>query len=85
VPQYPGDGYFTSLHVKHVSCSTGRRLAVAYYRCRTKHGRAGKCHKARIMRFRCHETRMSIPTEVDARVTCKKGAKRVVHSYQQNL
>jgi len=28
---------------------------------------------------------MSIPTELDARVTCKRGAKRVIHSYQQNL
>jgi hypothetical protein len=85
VPEYPGDGYFTSLRVKRVSCTTGRDLALAYYRCRTKHGRAGKCHKARVMRFRCHEVRMSIPTELDARVTCKRGLKRVVHSYQQNL
>ena len=85
VPDYPGDGYFTSLRVKHVSCKTGRSLALAYYRCRAKHGRAGKCTKGRIMRFRCHEVRMSIPTELDARVTCKRGAKRVIHSYQQNL
>jgi hypothetical protein len=85
VPQYPGDGYFTSLSVKHVSCKTGRSLALAYYHCRIKHGRAGKCQKARVMHFRCHEVRMSIPTELDARVTCKRGGKRVVHSYQQNL
>jgi hypothetical protein len=29
--------------------------------------------------------RMSIPTEVDARVTCAKGAQRIVHTYEQDL
>jgi hypothetical protein len=85
VPDYPGSGYFTSLKVKHVSCRTGRRLALAYYRCRTKDGPAGRCHHTRVMRFRCHEIRQSISTEVDGRVTCKRGGKRVIHSYQQNL
>jgi hypothetical protein len=85
VPAYPGDGYFTSLRVRKVSCRTGRRLAVAYYHCRTKNGPAGKCRRARVMRYRCHEVRQSIPTELDGRVTCKRGARRVVHTYQQNL
>ena len=83
-PAYPGDGYFASLHVKKVTCKTGRKLAMAYYRCRTKNGPAGKCHR-RVLRFSCHEQRQSIPTELDALVTCTHGAKRVTHSYQQNL
>ncbi|HET8759162.1 MAG TPA: hypothetical protein VFM58_24300 [Solirubrobacteraceae bacterium] len=85
VPEYPGSGYFTSLTVKRVECRTGRKLALAYYRCRTQDGRRGKCHRARVMRFRCHEVRQSIATELDGRVTCKRGRKKVVHSYQQNL
>ena len=85
VPQYPGSGYFTSLTVKRVGCRTGRKLALAYYRCRTKHGPKGRCTRARVMRFRCHEVRQSIPTELDGRVTCKRGNKKVVHSYLQNL
>jgi hypothetical protein len=85
VPEYPGSGYFTSLSVKRVGCRTGRKLALAYYRCRTKNGPSGKCTRARVMRFRCHEVRQSISTELDGRVTCRRGNAKVVHSYQQNL
>ena len=35
-PKYPGVGYFTSLTVKGVGCATGRKLALAYYHCRTR-------------------------------------------------
>ena len=82
-PDYPGNGYFTSLSVKNTTCSTGRKLALAYYRCRTENGKAGRCNR-RVMRYRCKETRTTIPTEINARVTCTRGAKRVVHTYQQN-
>lgn len=85
VPDYPGSGYFTSLTVKRVQCKTGRKLALAYYRCRTENGRGGRCKRKRVMRFRCHEVRTSIQTELDGRVTCKRGLKRVVHTYQQDL
>src|SRR4051812_45246166 len=33
----PG-GYFTSLKVTNVSCSSGAKLMVAYYKCRRAHG-----------------------------------------------
>jgi hypothetical protein len=82
-PGYPGSGYFTSLSVKHASCRTGRRLALAYYRCRTRRSRSGHCHH-RVLHFRCHERRTSIPTEIDGRVTCRRGNSVVVHTYQQN-
>ena len=83
-PEYPGDGYFTSLSVRGVSCSTGRRLALAYYRCRTSSGPGGKCRR-RVLRFRCTETRESISTEINGRVRCRRGDRRVTHTYQQNL
>lgn len=82
-PAYPGSGYFTSLTVKKVSCKTGKKLALAYYRCRTKKSVSGVCHK-KVMHYRCHETRQSIPTEIDARVKCTRGKRVVTHTYQQN-
>src|SRR3954447_22006766 len=82
-PKYPGSGYFTSLKVTKVSCSTGKKVAIAYYKCRLKHGVSGRC-TSRVLGYSCKETRTSIPTEIDARVTCKSGSKKVEHSYQQN-
>lgn len=83
-PKYPGVGYFTSLRVTAVGCATGRKLVVAYYRCRLQHGgKAGRCPGG-VMHYRCTEKRNTIPTEIDARVTCRRGARRIVHTYQQD-
>jgi hypothetical protein len=83
-PKYPGSGYFTRLSVYGTSCSTGRKVAIAYYHCRLRHGKRGKC-TSRVLGYSCRERRQSIPTEIDATVTCKRGHRKVVHSYQQNL
>lgn len=83
-PRYPGSGYFTSLTVSGTSCSTGRRLVISYYHCRLRHGAAGRCTSS-VEGFRCTEKRQSIPTEVDGRVTCRRGGATVTHSYQQNI
>lgn len=82
-PAYPGSGYFTSLSVSHTSCATGRKVARAWYFCRIAHGPAGRCHR-RVLGYSCHETRQSIPTEIDARVRCRRGVRRVTHTYQQD-
>jgi hypothetical protein len=85
-PKYPGSGYFTSLRVSHTSCRTGRKVAVAHYRCRRKHGVRGRC-RHRVLHFRCKEYRPSsgrIATQYNARVTCTRGSRRVVFVYQQN-
>jgi hypothetical protein len=82
-PKYPGSGYFTSLKVTHVSCATGRKFVVAYYKCRIKHGVSGRC-TTKVSGYRCKEKRNSISTEIDARVTCTRGSKKIVHTYQQN-
>jgi hypothetical protein len=81
-PKYPGLGYFTSLQVSHVSCATGRKVTLAHYRCRTKHGRAGRCPS--VLHYRCTERRNAIPTEYNARVTCKRGTRKVIYTYQQH-
>ena len=83
-PEYPGSGYFTSLSVKSVSCKTGRRVTLAHYRCRTARGRAGRCHR-KVLRYSCSERRNSISTQIQSRVTCRRGSKRVVYTYQQNI
>lgn len=83
LPKYPGLGYFTSLSVSGTSCSTGDKLVFAYYKCRTHSGRKGTCHSS-VLGFSCHEVRRSIPTEIDARVTCKHGTATVIHTYQQD-
>lgn len=82
--QYSG-GYITSLSVKKTSCKTGKKVALAFTKCRTKSSKSGRCH-SKVLGFSCHEgKRVSIPTEIDGRVTCTKGSKKVVHTYQQNI
>ena len=83
-PQYPGSGYFTSLSVTGTSCATGSKIAKAYYKCRTAKGPSGRCSK-RVSGYTCKETRKAIATEINAKVSCKKGRATVKHSYQQNL
>jgi hypothetical protein len=84
-PKYPGVGYFTSLRVTGVTCAKGNQLIVAYYKCRTKKGPAGRCTSTTVLGFRCRETRNSIPVEIDARVTCTRKHEKVVHTYQQDI
>jgi hypothetical protein len=84
VPTYPGSGYFLRLSVKGISCATGRKVTLAHYRCRTARSRAGRCHR-KVLRYSCSERRHSISTEIDSRVTCKRGSKRVIYDYQQNI
>jgi hypothetical protein len=83
-PRYPGLGYFTSLSVSGVSCTTGSKVALAYYHCRTRHGAAGRCYST-VLGFSCSEKRNSIPTEIDARVTCRHQHQTVTHTYQQDI
>ena len=82
-PEYPGSGYYTSLTVKHTGCAVGKSVAEAYTKCRREDGLKGKCHH-KVKGYRCTEKRVSITTEFDGSVTCKRGAKVVKHSYQQN-
>ena len=83
---YPGSGYFTSLKVTGISCAGGRDVEKGHYRCRTKHGIQGKCSS--FSGYRCSETRPASgrnKVEYNAKVTCKKGSRVVVYTYQQNI
>lgn len=86
-PKYPGAGYFTGkIRATNLSCTYSKKFVVAYYKCRTTNGRrpAGRC-TAKVNGFSCTEKRESIATEIDARVTCRRGTQRIVHTYQQNI
>ena len=77
-----GPTYVTSLQVSHVSCSGGKSLVRAYYRCRKANGGVkGTCR--RVRGYTCSEKRQSIRTQFSAKATCRRGSRRVVHTYTQ--
>src|SRR4051794_28509640 len=85
---YPSNkgGYFAGLKVTGISCAGGRDVERGHYRCRTKHGIQGKCPS--FSGWHCTEFRPASgrdKVEYNARVTCKKGNRRVVFAYQQNI
>ena len=83
-PKYPGSGYFTSLKATKVSCSEASKVAVAFHKCRTKTSVKGRC-VSKVRKFSCRETRTTISTEINGRVTCtRSGGKKVQLTYQQN-
>lgn len=90
VPKYPNTnpgGYFTSLKATNVSCRTARSIALAHYRCRVKKGIKGRC-TTRVKLYRCTESRPAdsqSQEQLNAKVTCKRGSRKVVYTYQQNL
>ena len=78
-----GPTYVTSLRVAHTSCTNGKRLVRAYYRCRKANGGIkGTCH-SRVMGYRCTEKRGGIRTQFSAKVTCRRGTRQVQHTYTQ--
>ena len=85
-PDKKNGGYFTHFKVTRVSCKSAVRLAVAYYKCRRKKGIKASCSGKTVNGMKCTEKRgAEIETQFNATVTCKKGARSVKHSYQQNL
>ena len=83
---YPGDGYFTSLNVKRVSCTKGKSVAREHYKKRVNRGGKDGKYNGRVQGFRCRESsRSKTSTELNARVTCKRGRRVVRFTYQQNL
>ena len=82
-PKYPGSGYFTSLKATKVSCSEASKVALAFHKCRTKSSVKGRCTST-VRKFSCRETRTTISTEINGRVTCTRGSRKVQLTYQQN-
>jgi hypothetical protein len=82
--RHSGASYVTSLSVKKTSCKKGKAVVRAYHKCRRAHGWKGKCGH-RVKGYSCKRKYLAkSPYQYDARVTCRRGAKRVVHTYTQN-
>jgi hypothetical protein len=79
-----GASYVTSLSVRHTRCSTGKSVVRAYHACRRAHGWKGKC-RHRVKGYKCRRNiGASSPVQYDAKVVCRRGGKRVTHTYTQN-
>jgi hypothetical protein len=75
-----GTTYVLEIAAKGVTCSKAKALIRAYHDCRP--GKKGKC--ARVDGYSCSERRFNqSPQSYDSEATCKKGAKRVTHTYTQ--
>jgi len=77
----------TSIRVFNTTCQKGKRVIRASHRCRASHGgRNGRCPN-RVLRFRCREgRRQSVPgVQYSTKVVCRRGARRIVSTYTQNV
>jgi len=74
--------YLRQLKVKGgPTCAGARNFVKLYYKCRTKPWN-GSCSS--VSGYSCSESRSHVTSiTFDARVTCKKGSKRVFQKYQQ--
>ena len=78
-----GPTYVLSLSAKNVGCRKAKRVVRAYHECRYRNGgKRGKC--GGVSGYGCSETRSGIRSQFDAKATCRKGGKRVTHTYTQN-
>src|SRR4051794_13232673 len=78
-----GTTYVTKLTATKVTCTKAKSVVKAFQRCRRANGGAkGRC-VSRVQGFRCTETRETIPTQFDARATCRDGVRAIRFSYEQ--
>ncbi|MCW3040926.1 MAG: hypothetical protein JWM31_2831 [Solirubrobacterales bacterium] len=85
LPKYPGrTGRSVSLTTFHLSCSAGRRISLAHYRCRVKKGRAGYCRAKRVLGYKCIESRLYNRGYYEAKVECTLRQQVSVYVYRQN-
>ena len=79
---WPGRTSVLTLSVRHTGCATGKRLVRAYHECRIGQGDGdGSCVR-RVDGYRCSERRSNeVPGAFKARVSCRDGARRVMHRY----
>jgi hypothetical protein len=81
-PSTLGATYVTSLSARHVSCGKAKRVVKAFHACRHQHGAAGHCKH--VKGYTCSEKRTTGPGQYYSTASCKKGSKRVKHTYTQN-
>ena len=80
-----GVSYVTSLTAKNTPCRNAKAVVRAYHKCRKANGgKKGRCPKTTsVLGYRCTERRSSISTQITGKATCRKGDRRVVHTYTQ--
>lgn len=81
-----GASYVTSLKVQHTTCAKGKRVTLAFNKCRTAGGKPqGKCGR-RVGHYTCIEKRYDAVRGVQysSKVTCAWGAKKIFSTYTQN-
>lgn len=86
-PRYPGkSGRSRYLVTFHLGCATGRKLALAQYRCRVKakNRRCSESKYKRILGYRCHETRLGNHGYYEGRVDCTRRNHVMIYIYRQN-
>lgn len=77
-------GYFNRLVVTGLSCASGKKLMHAHHKCRFHNGGVkGRC--AHVNGYSCTEKRTTSRIEINSRVTCKNGNRKVVYYYTQNI
>lgn len=78
-----GATYVTALSVRSTSCGKGEGIVRTFHDCRQDLD-ADSCSQ-KVSGYRCTQKKLATsPLQYDARVTCKKGGKRVKHTYTQN-
>ena len=74
---------FPPITARNVSCGKAKRLVKAFHSCRyNRGGRDGRCPS--VNGYSCSENRVSGTTQYDSKATCRKGGKKVTHTYTQN-
>jgi hypothetical protein len=78
-----GPTYLLSLKTTQTSCSQGKAVVKAFHACATAKSPKGRCEK-KVLGYSCTERRgAAIPTQFDAKTSCRKGAARVDFTYTQ--
>lgn len=84
--QYPRGGkptYNLTLKQKRTRCTTAKKVAVAFHKCRSK--KSYRCTKKVLRRWKCVGKKdSSIATQFYGSYTCRWSVRRVHGSYQQN-
>lgn len=79
-----GPTYVQSLAVRNTSCATGKSVVRAFYSCRRAHGRKGRCTR-KVLGYSCSERRSTGYAQFVGKVSCRRGIRRVAHTYSQNF
>jgi hypothetical protein len=84
--RHMGPTYVTGLKVSGTTCANAIKVTKAFHSCRLKTGVKGRC-TTKVMGYSCTDKRpaaLQSALSFDGDVTCKRGAARVVHHYQQD-